>query len=333
MALLIIVLTLLCGTPAAAAHAGLDAARAEYDEGNFQVALRQLAEVEQDPRLTRPELVQLHWWRAANLLALKRTSEADLAFDAVIALEPLHEPSVLDASPVMQAAYARRQAQWRTQHGVTLGTPSLEGGVFKVAIQDHPAEAASATVYARAPGEVSFHPFPLGVQAGLASGVLADEALWVRALDQGALEVVVEASSVAGAVVARMGTTTAPVKVAVDRAAGNQAVTRAREAGAPQKPVKRGLVARIPWLAAAGAVGGGGAAAGVLGLAALLVSALSYGGMWLHPRTVGADAAPGYQVLVSSWVGGGVASGVLALLGVALLAGGGLILLLAAFLA
>lgn len=79
------------------AHPNLDAARQAYEDGSFRVALSRLTVAEQDPTLTRGQLVQLQWIRAASFHALGQVVDATRALDLLLLLDPLHEPSLADA--------------------------------------------------------------------------------------------------------------------------------------------------------------------------------------------------------------------------------------------
>ncbi len=196
------------------AHPNLDAARQAYEDGSFRVALSRLTVAEQDPTLTRAQLVQLQWIRAASFHALGQVVEATRALDLLLLLDPLHEPSVADASPPLMAVFEQRRAAWREQHAVTLGPPALNAaGQVTVHLEGKTHEVAAVLAFARAPGNPEYTRVPLKVRGQDARGAITDDALWDACAKTGVVELVLEARNHSGATVARLGNATAPSTV------------------------------------------------------------------------------------------------------------------------
>ncbi len=196
------------------AHPNLDAARQAYEDGSFRVALSRLTVAEQDPTLTRGQLVQLQWIRAASFHALGQVVDATRALDLLLLLDPLHEPSLADASPPLMAVFEQRRAAWREQHAVTLGPPALNAaGQVTVHLEGKTHEVAAVLAFARAPGNPEYTRVPLKLRGEDARGAITDDALWDACAKAGVVELVLEARNHSGATVARLGNATAPSTV------------------------------------------------------------------------------------------------------------------------
>lgn len=228
----------------ALAHPEVDAAQRSYEDGAFASALARLGAAEKDPALTRPELVKLRWLKGACLFAMGRRAKAEAAFDELVSLEPLFEPGPADASPPMRAALGRRRATWREAHGVELADAALEpGAVVTVQLAGHVEDVASLVIYARAHGDIPYQPFRLNAGGTSVRGQIPDVALWERAGKSGGMDLVLEARNAAYAAVARRGTATEPLRLAVpaDVAAGAAEALRSLERAA--SPVRDAPVA------------------------------------------------------------------------------------------
>lgn len=335
------------------AHPIVDGARASYQEGELSIALARLEEAEGDPNLTQQDRALLLWYRALCLHAQGKKDQAGAVFDQLIAMEPLYEPSRVDANPRMKALFQARVEAWRAEHGVTVAAPLLSGARVQVQLSGHAEEVASVVVFARVPGAASFRTFSLPVEGGRSEGPLSDDELWQQAGRAGALELVAEARNGREAAVARVGNALQPVRVEVSADDAARALEELHPAPPPQpevdpllpvsppvvtteKPVDAGADAssrvRPLGLGIAAVAGVGAGLALVVAVLSGLVAGGSYVGLVLYPPTLGGDARPEYNALVMGVAGG---AGVLAVtLGVALLgallAGGALVLSIAA---
>src|SRR5687767_3841877 len=99
------VLCLCAVPPASASHPKVDAARAAYDRGEMSIALALLNEAERDAAVGGDDLVQLYWYKAACFHAKGNAAEVAAAFDKLLKVQPLFEPSVVDASPELYKAF------------------------------------------------------------------------------------------------------------------------------------------------------------------------------------------------------------------------------------
>lgn len=334
VARLFLAVTLLAAlATSASAHPGVDGARASYQEGELAIALARLEEAEADPNLSQSDRLLLLWYRALCLYAQNKKADAERVFDQLIALEPLYEPSKVDANPKMKAVYGARVEAWRQAHGVTLERPSVDGARMSVALAGHPEEAATVVIFARVPGAGSFKTFPLPVTEGRAQGLLPDEELWQQAGKAGALEIVAEARNGRQAAIARLGDAVRPVALPVTRAQAESALNELRPVPVatvtppttttnpvlpndPPPPITpeetRPSTVRMAGLGVGAAFG---ALTGVALLTALLsgiVATVGYAGATVYPRHVGGDTEPGWNALLAALVGG-VGTGVVML--------------------
>ena len=208
---LVVVPLLWLGAAPVHAHPDLDSARRSFEEGSFATALARLDRAQADPSLSRVELVQLRWLRAASLYAMGRRGKANGALDELLEMEPLFEPSAAEASPPLRDALQKRRAGYMKRHGVTVGAPQLEDAPqMSVALGGHAGEAAQVVVFARARGSFAYQPFTLKLTGSEARGVLEDPALWRSVADSGGLELVVEVRNSSQGALARLGTATQP---------------------------------------------------------------------------------------------------------------------------
>jgi hypothetical protein len=106
-----LVLSVLLAVPAAAQEATLETARDLYASARYDEALLVLNGLRPDPGGTN-DLKVIEQYRSLCLLALGRGEEAEAAIAAVIAADPMYQPSETEASPRVRAAFAEvRQRQ------------------------------------------------------------------------------------------------------------------------------------------------------------------------------------------------------------------------------
>lgn len=320
----------------ASAHPGVDAARAAYEEGDFSTALFRLKEVERDPKLTDADLVQVYWVRASSQMAMGRRKDADASFDRLLAIQPLYEPSTVDASPAVLAALNRRREVYNRNHGVAFGTPTWTPPDVQIELTRNAARVGSMTIFARASGDTAFKQYSLPAKEGKIEGRVEDLALWEQACRTGKLEVALEARNERGAALARQGDAQTPLEVSLDQAACANAISVLQppppanpeptptvdpNANTPTQPVAPvaeptpSPLVTFPWGAILGGVFGVGTAGLlVLSLVSAAISTASYAGTWLHPVEVGAESSFSYRGLFYGWLGTMGAGGVMALL-------------------
>ncbi len=184
---------LLLVAPALHAHPDVVAARKLYSKGEFAKALNALERGERSLTRTDDDTVEILWLKGSILHAMTRGRQADEAFDALIAVRPLHEPERWEASPDLRARFEARVTAYKKEKAVLLGEPGLDGFTLLVPVERYPERIHALTAYVRASGEASFNPLTLQLRADLAEVDLRDEALWRQAAQVGALELVVEA--------------------------------------------------------------------------------------------------------------------------------------------
>lgn len=106
-----LVLTVLLAVPAAAQEPTLETARDLYAAARYDEALLVLNGLRPGPGGTN-DLKVVEQYRSLCLLALGRGQEAEAAIAAVIAVDPMYQPSETEASPRVRAAFAEvRQRQ------------------------------------------------------------------------------------------------------------------------------------------------------------------------------------------------------------------------------
>lgn len=290
----------------ARAHPALDAAKAAYDEGNFTIALVHLEDAQRDPKLTPNASAEMLWYRGVCHLAQDNPDAAYRAFDALVRLRPLYQPSRVLASPVQLAEFTRRKELYREAHGVRMGPPSFAGGVLSVPLLDHPAEVQNVVVFIRNAGGTGFHEFVVPAEGASAHGPLADHALWAEAASPAQFEVVLEARGETQAALARRGDASAPETLEVSTAE----VVAARVANRPPPPAKPSIharIRRITLLSVAGATAAGGSVALFLAGAGAVISTASWAALWRLPLQTGTDKDPMFRVLYGAWLSGIVA--------------------------
>lgn len=317
-----VLMVLLCSVamPAWAMHPSLEPGRTAFQNGEFNIALAQLKEAESNPELTNEDRALLLWTRGICLLALKKNGQAVQAFDALLEVEPLYEPSRVDASPRFFAVFKKRADLYRAAHEVTLGPAELQGANLRVPILKNRNEARTVVVFARAPGEAEFRQFPLAVENEVASGVLGSLEMWELAAPHGKLEVVLEARNGRNAAVARVGNALAPTMLPLRPEDLSGALEQLRPpppvlpppvvapppaepAPAPQPPEESSRAR--PVLVGSGSVLlGVGLLGALLGVVAGVTALGSYGAMWSLPRKFDGDRDPVFNTLYMAWLGG-----------------------------
>jgi hypothetical protein len=100
-----LVLTVALATPAAAQENSLETARNLYASARYDEALLVLNGLRPGPDVTN-DLKAIEQYRSLCLLALGRAEEAEAAISAVIAADPMYQPSEAEASPRVRAAFA-----------------------------------------------------------------------------------------------------------------------------------------------------------------------------------------------------------------------------------
>lgn len=100
-----LVLTVALAAPAAAQENSLETARNLYASARYDEALLVLNGLRPGPDVTN-DLKAIEQYRSLCLLALGRAEEAEAAISAVIAADPMYQPSEAEASPRVRAAFA-----------------------------------------------------------------------------------------------------------------------------------------------------------------------------------------------------------------------------------
>jgi hypothetical protein len=100
-----LVLTVALTAPAAAQENSLETARNLYASARYDEALLVLNGLRPGPDFTN-DLKAIEQYRSLCLLALGRAEEAEAAISAVIAADPMYQPSEAEASPRVRAAFA-----------------------------------------------------------------------------------------------------------------------------------------------------------------------------------------------------------------------------------
>jgi TonB-like protein len=100
-----LVLTVALTAPAAAQENSLETARNLYASARYDEALLVLNGLRPGPDVTN-DLKAIEQYRSLCLLALGRAEEAEAAISAVIAADPMYQPSEAEASPRVRAAFA-----------------------------------------------------------------------------------------------------------------------------------------------------------------------------------------------------------------------------------
>ena len=100
-----LVLTVALAAPAAAQENSLETARNLYASARYDEALLVLTGLRPGPDVTN-DLKAIEQYRSLCLLALGRAEEAEAAISAVIAADPMYQPSEAEASPRVRAAFA-----------------------------------------------------------------------------------------------------------------------------------------------------------------------------------------------------------------------------------
>jgi hypothetical protein len=96
-------ITVLTAADSALAQDGLSMARELYASAAYEDALAILNKIQ--PNVQASERLAVNQYRAFCLVALRRTTEADLAIEAVLSDEPSYSPAVNDASPRILSAF------------------------------------------------------------------------------------------------------------------------------------------------------------------------------------------------------------------------------------
>jgi hypothetical protein len=148
-------IAVLTGAESALAQDTLSTVRDLYTSAAYEDALAVLNRIE--PIVQASDRLAVHQYRAFCLVALRRTTEADQAIEAVLFEEPSYSPAVSDASPrilsafesgrqrvlpaIMQRKYAHAKARFDRQEFAAALTEFDQ--VLKVLNSPYVAEAAS----------------------------------------------------------------------------------------------------------------------------------------------------------------------------------------------
>lgn len=97
-------ITVLTAADSALAQDGLSMARELYASAAYEDALAILNKIQ--PNVQASERLAVNQYRAFCLVALRRTTEADLAIEAVLSDEPSYAPTDADGSPRLLSAFA-----------------------------------------------------------------------------------------------------------------------------------------------------------------------------------------------------------------------------------
>ena len=97
-------IAILMAAETAVAQDSLSTARDLYTSAAYEDALAVLNRIE--PIVQPSDRLAVHQYRAFCLVALRRTTEADQAIEAVLFEEPSYSPAVADASPRILSAFA-----------------------------------------------------------------------------------------------------------------------------------------------------------------------------------------------------------------------------------
>jgi hypothetical protein len=97
------VITVFTASDTALAQDGLSMARELYASAAYEDALAILNKIQ--PNVQASERLAVNQYRAFCLVALRRTTEADQAIEAVLSDEPSYSPAVTDASPRILSAF------------------------------------------------------------------------------------------------------------------------------------------------------------------------------------------------------------------------------------
>jgi hypothetical protein len=151
----ILLIAVLMTAESAAAQDTLSTARDLYTSAAYEDALAVLNRLE--PNVKASERLVVHQYKAFCLVALRRTTEADQAIEAVLFEEPSYSPGVADASPrilsafesgrqrvlptIMQRKYAHAKARFDKQEFA--GALAEFDQVLKVLNSPEVADAAS----------------------------------------------------------------------------------------------------------------------------------------------------------------------------------------------
>jgi hypothetical protein len=106
------VLMALLGTPAMAQEGPLATARELYSQARYDEALAMLNGLRPQESSNPANLRSIEQYRSLCLLALGRGAEAEAAIGAVVAADPMYQPTETEASPRVRAAFSEvRQRQ------------------------------------------------------------------------------------------------------------------------------------------------------------------------------------------------------------------------------